>query len=381
MRIAFGSETWAPSVDGVVTRLRATVTELRRAGHEVLLIVPDGAGVREHPDGVRVVELPSVSSRFVSGGRIFGLPWRGPVERALREFRPDLVHVLSPYILGRAVLAAAESLELPVVTSFHQDLATAARHAGLGLLSGPIWAYLRHQHGSSDRTLVTSQAMAELLPRHRIEPVELWPFGVDLERFHPRRRDEAVRRALLGDHDRNDVVALYVGRLAPEKGLRRLYPLARARGVRLVLAGDGPMRNQLVEDLADTDTLFTGWLAGDELADLYASADVFTFPSNTETLGFVLIEALASGLPVLAADSAPTAEILGGSSGGAVVAEHDWGRAPQLIRSLLTPSRQTVSRAARRRSLNWDWTVATEALVDIYRAVLQVDRLRAPAAS
>jgi glycosyltransferase involved in cell wall biosynthesis len=374
MRIAIVSETWTPSVDGVVTRLRATVRELVRRGHQLLLIVPDGQGHHDHPPGVQVLEIPSVGFSWLSGGRIFGWPFFGRrVRQAIKDFRADLVHCLSPYILGRSGISAAKALDIGLVTSFHQDLAAVARHCGYGFLSRPVWAYLRHQHGRAERNLVTSRAMVELLHEQRIGSVELWPFGVDLERFDPQRRSAEVRRRILGVEPGDDrVVALYVGRLAAEKGLHRLYPLARTPGVRLVMIGDGPMREELERDLAGHDVHFTGWIEGDDLADAYAGADVFTFPSSTETLGFVLIEAMASGLPVVAAASAPTREILGPV--GTQLQPADWETAGDLVQHIGRDGRAAASAASRQRALTWDWGAATERLLDIYRSVLGVSQ-------
>lgn len=373
MRIAIVSETWTPSVDGVVTRLRATIKALVARGHRLLLIVPEGQGTHDHPPGVQVLEIPSVGFRWLSGGRIFGLPIFGHrVRKALREFAPDLLHCMSPYILGLNGVAAAKALDIPLVTSFHQDLAAVARHCGYGFLSRPVWAYLRRQHSRSLCNLVTSEAMVGLLAENRISSVQVWPFGVDLDRFHPGRRSVAARRRILGvgaDDDR--VIALYVGRLAAEKGLHRLYPLARDPRVRLVMVGDGPMREELERDLAGHDVAFTGWLEGDDLADAYASADVFTFPSSTETLGFVLIEAMASGLPIVAAASEPTQEILG--SVGHQLQPEQWESAVDLVLGAGGGQRAVGSAASRTRALAWDWGAATETLLDIYRSVLGVD--------
>jgi glycosyltransferase involved in cell wall biosynthesis len=377
MRIAFVSETWAPSVDGVVTRLRATLLELGRLGHQLLLVAPDGKGHREDIPGVEIVTVPSLGFRWLSGGRIFGLPWkRRIVEAALRDFQPDLVHILSPYILGRPGIAAARSLGIPLVTSFHQDLAASAQQAGLGLLARPIWWYVRRQHSFADRNLVTSRSIVDLVRGQQIGNVELWPFGADLERFDPARRSARARRRLLGETgsgSSENVIALYVGRLAPEKGLRRLYPLARTPGVRLVMVGDGPMREELERDLAPHGVRFTGWLRGDDLADAYASADVFTFPSTTETLGFVLIEAMASGLPVLAARSAPSTEILGPD--GRMIDDQDWPEAGRLVTAMAGTGWADASAAARNRALSWDWSAATRTLLDIYRSIPQLDRV------
>jgi len=369
MRIALVTETWVPAVDGVVTRLRVTMAELLRRGHAVMLIAPYGNGVGEYPPGVHVVEAPSLGWKFVSDGRRFGVPVRGPVRKALEEFRPDVVHVLSPYILCRPAITAARKLSIPVVSSFHYHLPAAAQHAGLGVLTRPLWGYLRRQHGHCDHTLATSNAMVEVMRDLGVGPVSLWPFGVDLQRFTPERRTPQARRRLIGN--RETTVALYAGRLAPEKRVERLIPLAKDPRITLVVVGDGQLRPMLEKELHGTRTVFTGWLSGDDLADAYAAADVFTFPSDSETLGFVLIEAMASGLPIVAVNNAPTAEILGDSGAGLLLQTDQWPQAASVVAGLgQGTARETAGSAARARAEDWDWSAATDSLIATYRSVL-----------
>jgi glycosyltransferase involved in cell wall biosynthesis len=396
MRIAYVTETWDPSVDGVVTRLRATLRELHRRGHETLVIAPAPGWTPRSQDGV--VEMRAIGFSFLGGGKPLGVPHGRRVTELIADYSPDLVHVLNPFVLGTAGVQAARRTGLPLVASFHQDIAAVARHYRVGFLGNIIWAHVRRLHRRAALNLATSAAMAAELEAHRIERVDLWPYGVDLERFNPRRRNAEARQALLdggsrdrgggmhggsrlddgsgvkgGDSgDRAGVVALYVGRLAPEKNVQRLVPLSATPGVTLVLVGDGPLRRPLEEHMSGPNVRFTGWLAGDELADAYAGADVFVFPSTTETLGLVQIEALASGLPVIAAKSAPSAEILGDGAGGMLLDENDWARLPEAVLEMGTPGStwQARSLAARQRAEAWGWAASTEFLLDRYQQVI-----------
>lgn len=396
MRIAYVTETWHPAVDGVVTRLDATLDSLHRMGHHTLVIAPSAPGRADRPaaatapsGGVaddRVVRLPAVSLPALAGGRPFGMPLPGRVRTALDEFGADIVHVVNPFLMARAGVAAARRLGLPLVASFHQDLAMVTRHMRLGIPGGVVWGYTRRRYAHADITLATSQAMLELLDRHGVGrpgvgPAEggrirrrnrgrlaLWPCGVDTDRFHPRHRSPRARDRLAGTATGRTIV-LYAGRLAPEKGLRRLYPLARRRDLLLVVAGDGPQRCRMERDLAGCAVRFTGWLSGDDLAEAYAGADVFAFPSVTETLGLSLIEALAAGVPVLAADSPPTREILG-PRGGTTLPATDWeASAADTARFLGGPGRQTAAEHARERVAGWDWMEATGQLVGLYAQI------------
>ncbi|HLI01035.1 MAG TPA: glycosyltransferase, partial [Acidimicrobiales bacterium] len=223
MKIAYVTETWKPSVDGVVTRLENTLLHLGRMGHETLVVAPNARGLAPEPG---VVTTPSVGLPFLAAGKPWGLPLTRRVTAAVREFEPDLVHVINPFVLGLAGVKAARALDLPLVASFHQDIAAVAAHYHVGFVAPFVWKHVRRQHATASRNLVTSRAMGTLLEAHGIERVALWPYGVDLDRFHPRRRSAAARRALVGTD--NNVVAIYVGRLAPEKDLHHLVALAHA---------------------------------------------------------------------------------------------------------------------------------------------------------
>lgn len=356
------TETWLPSVDGVVTRLRATLDSLHHLGHHTLVIAPGapGLGGRRggatatgggNESGQHIVSLPAMSLPFVAGGRPFGMPLSGRVSAALEEFGADIVHVVNPFLMARAGVTAARRLGLPLVASFHQDLAMVARHMRLGIPDDIVWGYTRRRRQNSGR-------------------LALWPCGVDAVRFHPGRRSPKARQRLAGAAAGRTVV-LYTGRLAPEKGLHRLYPLARDRDVLLVVAGDGPERPRMERDLTGCSVRFTGWLSGEDLTDAYAGADVFVFPSITETLGLSLIEALAAGLPALAADSPTTREILG-SDGGTTVPVREWdATVADTARWLGGPGREMASHRARERVAQWDWTDSTRQLTDLYARVLR----------
>lgn len=360
MRIAFVTETWHPSVDGVVTRLVATVDRLDRLGHASVVIAP--AGRMREPLDPHTVSIPSLGFPFLAAGKPWGFPLTGRVSEAIEAFQPDLVHVLNPFVLGIAGVRAARKLGLPLIASFHQDIAAVARHYRVGFLGGAIWAHVRRQHSYAALNLATSQAMADEMGGHGIANLGLWRYGVDTDRFRPRPRPEQG----------GPIRALYVGRLAPEKDLERLAPLAGAEGVRLVVVGDGPLRGRFQHLMAATNVEFRGWLAGEALARVYAESDVFVFPSTTETLGLVLLEALASGLPVVAAGSAPSAEILGDWDCGVLLDDAAWGDLATVVRRVGQRDDlwQQRSRLAQARTKEWDWSAATEDLLDQYERIV-----------
>lgn len=363
MRIAVVTETWKPSVNGVVTRLSATVDALSAAGHEVLVVAPSqGAGdaaVAPQP-GVTLSRVPSFRVGWVYGGQ----PWGWPLPRVrgvLARFAPDVVHVADPFTLGLAGVWAARRLHVPLVTSFHTDIAAYAGWYHLAWSRPVIWRILRALHNAAALTLVTSQHSSALLAGHGVRDVVVWRRGVDLERFHP----AAGRVPRPGTP-----TALYVGRLAQEKHLDALSGLAFSPHVRLVLVGDGPDRPRLQQHFAGTDTVFAGVLTGDDLARAYRDADVFVFPSATETLGLVLIEALASGLPIVAAESPASRELLHGLSVARLVSSPAATAWVDAVDGLLGhPPAGGLAAAARAAADPWSWTAATDQLMAVYARV------------
>lgn len=362
MRIAFITETWRPSVDGVVRRLEATIGELRGAGHEVLVVAPRRSG--RHMVGVTVVGLPTIGFQFLYGGKRWGLPTTR-VARVLRRFAPDVVHVLNPVLLGVAGVLAARCQERALVASYHTDLSQYAAHYRLGWIVPLLWAHQRRLHRAAHLNLATSTAAANQLTRHGIEAPEVWPRGIDLVRFHPNSTNDGDAGRAAG----HPPTALYVGRLATEKGLHRLAPLARPNStVRLTLTGDGPARSELRQRFGEGVT-FTGTLHGPALTEAYSTADVFVFPSTTDTLGLVLLEALASGLPVVAADTPASRETLADCPAARLFPAEHPEQLPTTVHELLASApQQTLARQARHHAARWSWQEATTHLLTCYHA-------------
>lgn len=364
LRIAFVTEVWSPSVNGVVTRLRATVTELAAAGHQVLVIAPGPAGAGERlVDGVTVRAVPTFGIGFIYGGQRWGLPLPR-VGRWLAEFTPDVVHVLNPILLGTAGVIAARRRRYPLVCSYHTDVTCYAGFYRLGWLRPVLERLLRSLYSRATLNLATSNTGATQLRAaltkeqpNQSRHIGLWAPGVDLNLFRPpptpRQPNKPVR-------------VLYVGRLAAEKNLTALTDLAHTPGIQLVLAGEGPHRATLARQLAGTPAQFTGNLHGPALAAAYATADVFVFPSSTETLGLVLLEALAAGLPIIAADSPTSQDILRNCPAARLYPNGETGRLPELIHELLAHDRGKLARQARAHVAGDSWAAATAGLLAYY---------------
>jgi len=373
VRIALFTETFLPKVDGIVTRLTKTVEHLVAAGDEVLIFCPEGAP--ESYRGARVVGVPAMPLPLYPELKL-ALP-RPMVSDALEAFAPDLVHVVNPAVLGLGGIWLAKTKGYPLVASYHTHLPKYLEHYGLGMLEPVLWELLKAAHNQAQLNLCTSTAMVAELSEKGIQHTALWQRGVDTDLFRPELRSQAMRDRLLGGRSDTGQLLLYIGRLSAEKQIERIRPVLDALpDARLALVGDGPYRQQLETLFAGSAAHFVGYLAGDELASAYASADAFLFPSSTETLGLVLLEAMAAGCPVVGANRGGIPDIVSDGENGCLY-EPDGpdGGAGSLtaaaLRLLGDPEqRQQLRRKARQEAERWGWAGATEQLRRYYRQVL-----------
>ncbi len=310
LRLAVVTETYPPEVNGVAMTLERMVRAMHARQHDIQLIRPrQGAADQacRTPGFEEVLKAGVPIPRYQ--GLKMGLPAKSALVRLWKVKRPDLVHVATEGPLGWSALHAALQLRIPVATDFHTNFHAYARHYGLGLLRTPVTAYLRKFHNTSLCTMVPTESLLRELQAHGYRNLIVVARGVDTDLFTPARRRAELRRAW--GVAENDPVALYVGRLAPEKNLPRVveaWQRMRAANprVKLVLVGDGPERAGL--ETQHPEAVFAGMRTGEDLAAHYASADVFLFPSLTETYGNVTLEAMASGLAVVAYDYAAARE-------------------------------------------------------------------------
>lgn len=365
------SETFLPKVDGVVTRLTATLSALAKQGHEVLVLAPPGAPAEYA--GHRVVAAPGVRFPWYPEHKV-ALPatWLGA---ALRGFAPDLVHVVNPIFFGSWGAVLARRARLPLVASFHTD-PKVVNDLGLGAVRRPLEIIDREVHNLAHVNLCTSPQMVELARGLGIGRVRLWRKAVDTERFNARYRS-ADMRARLGGGEPDAPLVVYAGRVSFEKRVDVLADAAdrlAAGGVRLAVVGEGPALGWLRERLAGTRTVFTGFLAGEELSAAYASGDVFAFPSTSETLGFAALEAMASGVPVVAADAGGLPHVVHDGENGVLVKPGDAAALADAIARLLGDprERERLALAGRAEAERWSWGAATEDLVGRYREAVRV---------
>lgn len=344
---------------------------LRARGHRIQLIRPRQAD-ESWSDGADETLLTVHGIRLPMYPQLqLGLPARRRLRALWQRQRPDLVHIVTEGPLGRSALGLARRLGLSVVAGFHTNFHSYSAYYGLGFLRGAVLGYLRRFHNRCALNLVPTVELVEELARLGVRHLRVLARGVDTERFNPRHRCRELRHEWgAGDAD---PVALYVGRLAPEKNLallERAFVAMRAANprLRLVLVGDGPAAEGLRR--RHPEALFRGMRTGADLARHYASADLFLFPSLTETFGNVVLEAMASGLAVLAFDRAAARQhIVHGKSG--LLAADDAGFIEQAVTLVDDRTRvEALGRCARTAIEPFAWDRIHDRLVALYQDVL-----------
>ncbi len=321
LSIAFVTETFPPEVNGVAMTVGRLVGGLRERGHRVSVIRPrqdkSDAG-SEHELALPGFPLPGYP------GLRFGMPAGRRLTRQWRQQRPDLVHVVTEGPLGWSAVSVARKMGIPVTSGFHTNFDRYSVHYGMGWMRPAVAAYLRTLHRRTLATMVPTAALAADLAGEGLKGVRVVGRGVDTELFDPARRSEALRQAWGVEGE--GPACLYVGRVAAEKNLALVKKSFAAiqvwhPGAKMVWVGDGPSAKQLALDHPDHH--FAGMRTGEDLATHYASADLFLFPSLTETYGNVVAEAMASGLPVIAYRSAAAAELIVQQVNGMVASPGD----------------------------------------------------------
>lgn len=377
MRVALITEPFLPKTDGIVTMLVKTVECLRNGGDEVLIFAPSGGP--EELFGAQVVGLPSLPFPLYPELRL-ALP-RASMRARLMAFNPEVLHLFEPALLGLGGLYYSHQLNIPLVVSAHTDLPAYLHYYKLGALERFAWMLMRARHRRADINLCTSTVTLGDLQRHGIANLKLWQRAVDSVLFSPEARSSAMRDRLSGGEPANPLL-LYVGRLSAEKQVGRLRRvLGQVPGSRLAIVGDGPERRALERHFRGTPTVFTGYLRGQELAAAYASADLFLLPSQTETLGLVLLEAMAAGCPVVAcrAGGVPDA-VQDGCTGFLFAPEDADGPVHGVQRALADPSGlESIRLRARQDVERHGWEAATGQLRQLYREAILHRRATPPA--
>ncbi len=339
-------------------------------GDEVMVFAPALGGPDTYA-GAEIYRVPGV--RFLHYPQIRLSPPHPGVARALNRFGPDVVHAVNPVLLGIGGVYLARRKGTPLVCSYHTNVATYANYYRLSFMVNFTRKVTRFVHNQAQVNLSTSENTKEYLLREGIKRVRVWPQGVDAVRFDPRHSTAGWRKRLTGGYP-EDRLLVYVGRLAAEKHIENLKAVFEIPNCRLAIVGDGPARNELEGAFSGTPTVFTGILKGEDLARAYASGDIFLFPSTTETLGMSMIEALASGLPVVAARSGATHEVVEEGETGLL---YEPGSSEGLISAVRKISEddevcRDMGRKARAAAEERSWESSTQTLRGYYEQAGQL---------
>ncbi|MCY3865373.1 MAG: glycosyltransferase family 1 protein [Chloroflexi bacterium] len=378
MRVAIISETFLPKVDGIVKVACLLLDHLSRRGIEALVIAPrygDGASYNDVP----VHSLPSLSFPLYPEARLGFATFA--LYRDLAAFQPDVAHLFHPVMTGIPAMMMLKWMGAPTVSSFHLDYARLAPQFRLGAIdlgfTRPLIDELtKSVFNWADCSLAPSKLVQRRMRRLGIDNVGLWRRGVDAEVFHPRFRSAAMREAMTEGNPESTLL-LYVGRLSDEKQIEHIRPaLEGLPNTRLALVGDGPARAQLERYYADLPVKFMGYLGGERLSQAYASADIFVFPSRLETFGLVVIEAMAAGLPVVAARVGGVGDMVQEGVNGFSFASGDRAMLLEGARKIAgnQENMRWMGQQARAYAEGQSWEAIMDELIEVYAGLIAARR-------
>jgi glycosyltransferase involved in cell wall biosynthesis len=380
-RVLYFTDTYPPQVNGVSVVTELSVRGLRQRGWECMVVAPQYPAILPHGPLERdrdpaVHSIPSVAFPPYPDIRL-AAPLIGRSVELVRRFRPDIVHCATEFMIGRMGQIAAKRADICRLSSYHTDFSRYTEAYGMPALRGPVSRYIARFHQRSERVFTPSEPARGDLTRLGVTSVDVWGCGVDTQTFSPERRTAVLRSTSGGG---NVLMFLHVGRLAAEKrvdvivhAFNRARMLLPAGAARLIIAGAGP-DEPMLRRMAGPDVLFLGVLDRDRaLPRVYASADAFLFSSLTETLGLVVLEAMSSGLPVIATPAGGVADHLRHDENGIAVPPHDVDAMADAIVSLTLDEsrRRRLSAGARRTAMRLDWQAELDRLDSTYRSVLR----------
>jgi glycosyltransferase involved in cell wall biosynthesis len=372
MRIAIIAEVYLPKVDGVVNRTMNLIRQLVRNDDNVLVVCPQAEGSKTSP--VPIIECPSFPFLLYPEYRI-ALPGKRLVKE-LDHFAPDVVHYVNPFAFGFRCcdLLQRSGVRLPSVFSFHTLYGEFVKqYKLLKPLSHLLWWLMREYHNRADINLTVSHVMLEELQERGFQRVELWPPAVDGRLFHPSRKTSEMRARLTkGETDKP--LLLTVSRLAPEKNVGFLADvLDQIPNACLAVVGDGPQRTELERLFASRDAHFVGYLKGAELAEAYASADAFVYASETETMGNVILEAMACGCAVVAPRAGGIPSLVRHGETAMLYTPRNLQEAVAATQTLLsdTALRERMRQTARQTVEEWDWEHSIKRVRQVYQQAIQ----------
>jgi phosphatidylinositol alpha 1,6-mannosyltransferase len=368
MRIALLTETFLPKIDGVVKSICHLLDHLEKRGHQALLLAPEGSP--EHYGATPVIQMKACRPSFYPEFRLVS-PLQN-IAPHLDAFQPDLIHAVNPFSLGKLGISYARKNRIPLVASYQTDLPGHVGLWGFKFLEKPVENYLFHLHKQADLNLAPSRATQQELIGKGYQNVKVWTRGIDKAAFNPGYRSRSMRE-YLSNGNTHAPLLLYVGRLSKEKRVDMLLPIVKAiPSAQLAIVGDGPLRPELGALFAGTNTKFTGYLQNEDLAAAYASSDIFVFPGANETFGNVILEAMASGLPVVAPRAGGILDTVVDRETGLLFEAPDNAAMVYAVQRLINSRYlcREMGKAARQRAATFCWDNILDTLLNDYRQVI-----------
>ena len=363
LRIAVVAESFLPQINGVTNSVLRILDFFKLNGHEAIVVAPESSGGPTEYAGFEILRVPALN---VKGLIPIGIPQQFAKARIL-DFKPDVIHLASPALLGNYVARFAKKNEIPTLSVYQTDLAGFANHYGFQLANATLNKFVGRVHSNSDRTLAPSTSACDYLNDLGVPGVELWRRGVDSERFRPENRDQDLRDSLLGDRPDRTLIG-YIGRLAHEKRIEDLISLDEQDDVQLVIVGDGPIRARLERKLPNA--IFTGFKNGEDLARMYASLDIFIHTGQHETFCQSIQEALASGVPVIAPNSGGPIDLVENGKTGYLINTGNPKEIKRVVKLIQEGNAENWRKSARDSVVNRTWQSINQELISHYQQLI-----------
>lgn len=373
MRVAIVTESFLPNINGVTNSVLRTIEQLSNSGDQVLVIAPAAANTPTTYAGHPVKTVPVINTQnFLPTGMPMGLPQKR-IKHLLDGFTPDVIHLASPFALGSYANKVAKQLNIPSVSIYQTDLGGFAKQYGFGIAQNSLQKILYKIHSQTDRTLAPSTASCLDLHLAGVPEVYLWRRGIDTQLFNPNKRNQSLRKEWKKGEQAKMIVG-FVGRLAQEKRIGDLQTLQNNPNIQLVIVGDGPHRNKLEQQLPHA--IFLGLKTGEELAQIYASFDLFIHPGPNETFCQAVQEALSSGIPAIVPLTGGPADLIAHGRTGYVIDIADPIKLNKTVNLHHERSDRKQMRIAARDSVSMrTWTRINNELKEHYEVVIEQKKI------
>lgn len=376
MRIAFFTDTFYPQINGVANTLCYFSRYLTQRNIDHVFFIPECKEETETTDTYPVVRFPSLPFALYPQVRL-AITTTYAIRKKLQEFKPDVVHIVTEFCMGFAGLNAARQLSLPVVMSYHTNFDQYLEHYKLELLEEPLWQYMRWFHSYAQLTLCPSENTMHRLTFRKFQQLAVWSRGIDCSRFSPRFASLQLRKELGAE---GKLLYLYVGRISIEKGIDvyaqsiRQFNAMHPGRAQFIFTGDGPYLETLKAMNIENIT-YTGALHGEVLSAVYASCDVFVFPSDNETFGNVMLEAMASGAPGICVDAGGLTDFTIHGDNAYVCRPRDAGALTDAMEAMMDEAlRNTIRAGALQTAHKRSWESIFDDLLQKYPVALPIIR-------